>query len=102
MTVKVHRTKGKEVIRRYKIIPYEELVEVLRKDDEAFLEDSEEELKRGTVWKAARRLSEVLGRRVVAGRAYLRLEDGTYIPGYCFYLEPANQEGQQSQPQSET
>ena len=100
--MKVHSVKGKEVIKAYRLIPYDELTEVLKRDEIAFLEDSGQELKRGTVWRAARRLSETLGRRVVAERAYLRLEDGTYIPGYCFYLEPANQEGQQSQPQSET
>jgi hypothetical protein len=87
--LKVHRTRGKEVIRRYKIIPYEELAEVLRKDDQAFLEDGESELKlkRGTVWKAARKLSEIVGRPVKCERAYLRFRDGTTIPGYSFSLK---------------
>jgi hypothetical protein len=89
MTLKVYKTRGKEVIRRYKIIPYEELVEVLRKDDEAFLEDGEGELKlkRGTVWKAARKLSEMIGQPVKCERAYLRFKDGTTIPGYAFFLK---------------
>jgi len=98
----VLEVKGREVIRAYRLIPYSELADVLRRDEIAFLEDSEQELKRGTVWRAARRLSEILGRRVVAERAYLRLEDGTYIPGYSFYLEPASQEQRQSQPRLET
>jgi hypothetical protein len=95
LTLKVHKTRGKEVIRRYKIIPYEELAEVLRKDDEAFLEDGEGELKlkRGTVWKAARKLSEMVGQPVKCERAYLRFKDGTTIPGYSFFLKKLEQGG---------
>jgi hypothetical protein len=84
--LKVHRTKGKEVIRRYRIIPYEELAEVLKRDDEAFLEDSENELKRGTVWKAARKLSEMIGKPVKSEKAYLRFQDDTIIAGYAFFV----------------
>jgi hypothetical protein len=98
----VLEAKGREIIKAYRLIPYSELVDVLRRDEIAFLEDSEVKLRRGTIWAAARRLSEILGRRVVAERAYLRLEDGTYIPGYSFYLEPSGQEGQQSQLRPET
>jgi hypothetical protein len=95
MSLRVHRTKGKEVIRGYKIIPYEELAEVLRKDDEAFLEDDKGELKlkRGTVWKAARKLSEMVGQPVKCERAYLRFKDDTTIPGYAFFLKKPEQSG---------
>lgn len=86
--MKVYRTKGvAEVIKRYRIIPYQELVKVLSDDGEAFLEDSGRELRRGTVWKAARRLSQLLGRPVRAGRAFLRFDDGTLIEGWSFWLE---------------
>jgi hypothetical protein len=88
--LRVHRVKekGKEVIRRYRLIPYEELAAVLRADDEAFLENGEGEykLKRGTIWRAARRLSEMIGKPVRAERAFLRFEDGTVIEGYSFFV----------------
>ena len=87
--MKVHKVKGSnvEVIKRYRIIPYQELVAVLKDDGEAFLEDSDRELKRGTVWKAARRLSQLVGRRVRASRAFLRFPDGTLIEGWSFSVE---------------
>jgi hypothetical protein len=89
LKLKVHKVKGSnvEVIKRYRIIPYQELVAVLKDDGEAFLEDSDRELKRGTVWKAARRLSQLVGRRVRAGRAFLRFPDGTLIEGWSFSVE---------------
>jgi hypothetical protein len=101
-TLRVHRVKGKTVVRRYRIIPYEELAEVLRRDDEAFLEDAEGLIKRGTVWKAARRLSELVGHPVEAGRAFLRFENGDGIPGYYFSLrhEPMSGGRRRSRSQS--
>jgi hypothetical protein len=85
---RVHHVKDKkQVVRRYRTIPYGELVEILGKGDEAFFEDSSEQpLKRQTVWKAARRLSELVGKRVVAERALLRVQDGEAIEGYAFSL----------------
>jgi hypothetical protein len=85
------------------------LVEILKKDDEAFLEDAEEnskeKLKRATIYKAARRLSELVGHPVRAERAFFRiLPDGphalsqeTVIPGYRFLLEKERSEQMRSQ-----
>ncbi|MEM2946560.1 MAG: hypothetical protein QXI87_09510 [Thermoproteota archaeon] len=88
MSTKVHRVKGLTVVKRYRILPYHELVEILREDGEAFFEDSREQpLKRQTVWKAARKLSELVGRKVRAERALLRFEDGSSIEGYSFSVE---------------
>jgi len=82
---KVYRTKGKEVIKRYRfIIPYSQLVKVLQKDDEAFVEGP---FRRATVWKAARRLSELVGRPVRVENACLRFEGKADIQGYSFSLE---------------
>ncbi len=85
----MHSVKGKEVVKRYRVIPYDELADVLRREDEAFLEDGEGELrlKRGTVWKAARRLSELVGMPVRAERAFLRFEGGSVVEGYSFSVE---------------
>jgi hypothetical protein len=90
---KVYRSKGKEVIKRCRVIPYAELTEVLKKDDEAFLEDAEEDskekLKRATVYKAARRLSVLVGHPVRVEKAFFRIVRGdeeTVIPGYSFSL----------------
>ena len=87
--MRVHKVKGSdaEVIKKYRIIPYQELVSVLKDDGEAFLEDTDRELKRATVWRAARKLSELVGRRVKANRAFLRYPDGTVIEGWSFYVE---------------
>ncbi|MEM2849041.1 MAG: hypothetical protein QXI36_02055, partial [Candidatus Bathyarchaeia archaeon] len=61
---RVHRIREK-VVKYYRIIPYSELVEILKEDGEAFFEDTREEpIRRQTVWKAARRLSETLGKKV--------------------------------------
>mgnify|MGYP005836979403 CR=1 FL=1 len=86
---RVRRVKDKKkLIRHYRVIPYSELVEILRQDGEAFFEDSaEHRLKRQTVWKAARRLSELLGKRVVAQRALLRLGSDEALEGYSFAVE---------------
>jgi hypothetical protein len=97
LKLKVHRTRGKEIIKAYRIIPYPELVKVLEDDGIAFLEDGERQLKRGTVWKAARRLTEIMGKPVKAEHAYLRFTDGTYLAGYSFYVaEPKTKEKKQS------
>jgi hypothetical protein len=86
--IKVHRVKDKkDLIRYYRIIPYSELVEILKEDGEAFFEDSSEQrLKRQTVWKAARRLSEMLGKKVEVKRALLRVQNGESLEGYAFSL----------------
>jgi len=82
---KVHRVKDKKkLIRRYSIIPYSELEEILKKDDVAFLEGP---FKRQTVWKAARKLSSMVGKKVKAERTLLRLPGGESLEGYSFSLE---------------
>ena len=83
---RVHRVKG-NVIPRYRIIPYKELAQILREDGEAFFEDSHKQsLKRQTVWRAAQRLSEMVGKKVKAERALLRTQTGE-LEGYSFSLE---------------
>lgn len=80
---KVHRVKN-NLIKHYKLIPYSELEEVLKDDREAFLEGP---FKRQTVWKAARKLSELMGKKVVAKKALLRLKSGESLEGYSFYIK---------------
>jgi len=86
--VRVHRVKDKKLlVRHYRIIPYSELVQILREDGEAFFEDSvEQPLKRQTVWRAARRLSEMVGKKVEVKRALLRIQKGESLEGYAFSL----------------
>jgi hypothetical protein len=85
MRLRVHRVEGREVMKVYRLIPYDELAEVLRSDGAAFLESGEEcRLKRGTVWRAARRLSELVGKTVRAERALLRFPEGEIVEGYIF------------------
>jgi len=86
---KVHRVKDrKQLIKHYRIIPYSELVDVLKKDSIAFFEDSaEQRLKRQTIHKAARKLSEMLGKKVIAEKTLLRLENGESMEGYSFSVK---------------
>ena len=92
MSAKVHRTNEKELIRHitYRFIPYEELVEVLKNDGEAFLEDSDERpLKRTTIWRAAKKLTKLVGKKVVYDRALLRVDGVDVLAGYAFSIEEA-------------
>lgn len=82
----VHRVKEERVIKRYKVIPYSELAKVLKEDGLAFLENSSDQpLKRQTVWKAARKLSEMLDQKIVADYALVKLRGGKrLLEGYLF------------------
>ena len=97
---KVHRINNGEVIKHIKsvTIPYDEIIDVLKQDGEAFLEaDEENPLKRQTVWKAAKRLSLALGRKVRYDRALFRIDEVDALEGYSFSFE----EDQQAQPQKD-
>lgn len=84
MSNKVHRVKGNNVIRRFRIIPYDELVILLKNDEAAFFENtSDQPLKRTTIWKAAKKLSRMVGKKVVAHRALYRVKD-ICLEGYLF------------------
>ena len=83
---RVHRVKDEDtVIRRYRLIPYNELAEILKEGETAFLEDSaEQKLKRQTVWKAAKKLSQIVGKSVVAQKGFLKLDNDKNLEGYLF------------------
>jgi len=85
---KVHRIEdNKNVIKCYRIIPYSDLVPLLKKGDLAFLEDDpNDRLKSGTIWKAARRLSELVGRKVTASRVIYQVKE-IVLEGYLFEAE---------------
>lgn len=91
MSNKVHSVKGKTVIRRFqhRLLPYGDLVDVLKTDGSAFIEDSTDEpLKRGTMWRSAKRLSELLGKKVKAERVIVRTEGQPEgLEGYLFSVE---------------
>jgi len=92
---KVHRTKNEKVINAYRFIPYGEISEVLKNDGEAFLEqDNERPLKRSTIWRASKKLSQMVGRKVRYDRSFLQIGE-TYLEGYIFSIE-----GQESPPPS--
>jgi hypothetical protein len=87
----VHRIKDKNVIQHFKTIPYKDIIEVLLDDGIAFLEQTEPSLKRQTVWKAARRLSERLGKKVICRKRTLEIKDNDettdIMDGYLFEIE---------------
>ncbi len=85
----IHRTKNKENTKLIKhittrFIPYDDLVEVLKDDGEAFLEGP---FKRQTIWKAAQKLSLMVGKKVRYDRALLEVEGVATLEGYAFALE---------------
>lgn len=83
---KVHRVKNSnaKVISRFRLIPYAELTQILKEDGEAFLEGP---FKRQTIWKATKKLSELVGKKVKVETALLRVQDGGQLEGYAFSLE---------------
>ena len=87
---KVHRIeKGRSIKHiRGRTIPYDEIIDVLKTDGEAFLESNEEyPLKRQTVSKAAKRLSKTLGKKVRCDRALFRIDGVDALEGYSFSIE---------------
>lgn len=78
----------------YRLLPYDELEKTLRADGQAFIENSRDEpIRYGTVWKAARRLSESLGAKVRAERSQLQLRGGESVVGYLLSLEAQRSHG---------
>ena len=85
----IHRTKNKEnkkIIKHIttRFIPYEDLVEVLSEDGEAFLEGP---FKRQTIWSAAKKLTVLVGKKVRYDRALLDVEGVAKLEGYSISLE---------------
>ncbi len=85
---KVHGIKDNtNIVKCFRVIPYKDLVPLLKKGDLAFLEDDPEDpLKRGTVWKATRRLSELVEKKVVVSRVIYTLKNIS-MEGYLFQVE---------------
>lgn len=94
---KVHRANKKNTLKHIKsvTIPYNEIIDVLEQDGVAFLEaDSENPLRRQTIWKAAKRLSQALGKKVVYDRALLRVVGLGVLEGYSFSIEDPESQDQ--------
>ncbi len=89
MSKGVHRVKDKSrVTRYYNILPYAEIVEILKSGDTAFFEDTREQpLKRQTIWKAAKKLSRMLEKKVVAVKGIMETDNKGKMEGYLFMVE---------------
>jgi len=75
------------VVKTYRLLPYKDIIEILNTEDTAFFEDSKEKpLKPGTMWKAARHLSELMGKTIRAQRGVLRLNASESVQGYLFFV----------------
>jgi hypothetical protein len=84
----IFRLKDKSgFTRHYRKIDYEEFAAALRAGDVMFYEENKEErVKRQTVWKAAKKLSGLIGKKVVA--VYGEKEfDGVKQNGYLFMVK---------------
>jgi len=73
-------------VKSYRLLPYSEIVQILKEDGSAFFEDSQGKgrLKRGTIWKGARKLSEMMKEPVTAKHVVMRLKSGVGMEGYLF------------------
>lgn len=85
----IHRTKGKTVLRTYGVIPYAEFSKILKEDGEVFLEDKgDPPIKRQTVWRAAKKLTKMMGKKVFYDRALLQMEGAdAFFEGYLFSIQ---------------
>ena len=84
---KIHTSLGKKVTKTFRKIPYEAFAKVLKEDGEAFLEDTESDpLRRQTVWKAAKKLTDMIGKKVNYSSGVLAVEDVPLV-GYLFTVE---------------
>ena len=73
--------------RHYRKIDYTEFVIALRAGDSMFYENTTDEpIKRQTVWKAAKKLSGIIGKKVVAVYGEKEL-DGVKQKGYMFMVK---------------
>lgn len=94
MSGKVHRVQG-QIVRSYRLLPYSEIIEILREDGTAFFEDTPKKpLNRGTIWRAARKLSDLLGEKVVYQRVLMTLPSGVQLEGYLFAVASRQSENQ--------
>lgn len=85
----IHRTKGKNVLRTYGVIPYAEFSKILKEDGEVFLEDKgDPPIKRQTVWRAAKKLTKMVEKKVLYDRALLQVEgEDVFLEGYLFSIQ---------------
>jgi hypothetical protein len=85
---KVYSSSEGDILRTFRFIPYDEIVEVLKKGEDVFLEqDKERPLKRSTMWRAAKKLSKMIGKKVRYDRALFRIDDIDVLEGYSFSIE---------------
>jgi hypothetical protein len=74
--------------RSYGILDYNAMVETLKTGANAFVYDTKEvPLKPQTMWKAAKKLSAMLNKKVVAIRGYYLEENSDPSKGYLFTVE---------------
>lgn len=98
---RIHRITDKsKVIRHFKILPYNEIAQILKTPGETvFFENSKEQpLKRQTMWKAAKKLTVMVGKKVVAQRGALKLNDEQALQGYLFSVVDQRPQRQKDKP----
>lgn len=80
--LKVRRVRENDtIIKRWRVIPYDELRQALKEDGKAFVED----INRKTAWGASRRLSAMMSKPVRAEVAFFQLQGSNEkVKGYYF------------------
>lgn len=85
---KIHRvTDSSSFTRHYRKFDYEEIARILRTGDTAFFESTEKQpLKRQTAWKAAKKLSKMVGKKVSAVNGDIKVNGNEALKGYLFIV----------------
>jgi hypothetical protein len=85
---RLHRIEKNNALRTYRLFPYDEIVKALKEDGKIFFANSKgRPLKAGTVWKASKTLSRMMGKKVTVKSGVYKLKDKTSLEGYIFILE---------------
>ena len=87
MSQQVKSINGGKVRKKFKMIPYDDLKRILEVEGSAFLANPENgAIKRQTIYNGAKRLSELLGKKVNYNAAIYE-ENGVQHNGYILEVE---------------
>lgn len=92
---KLYRVSDEKFIPLCRRIPYKAMLPILRANEVAFLEDFKKQqgqFNRSTISNAAKKLSLMVGKKVVAERGLMKLNDGVSLEGYLFTTEKNRKE----------
>lgn len=85
---RLYRVNDQQFIPRYTHIPYDEMIPILKRGENTFIEDlAGKKFNNTTILRAARKLTGMVGKPVVARKGFLKIENGANLEGYLFSVE---------------